>query len=82
MATLGEKIVGGNVFVANFRNDLATEFVAPETEQSSVWQTAKLFVSKSVATQHFYLFIFKFLETIHFYKIYYYSFTTTESKHG
>ena len=53
MATLGEKIVGGNVFVANFRNDLATEFVAPETEQSSVWKIAKLFFIKSLATQGF-----------------------------
>ena len=34
--TLGEKIFGGNVFVANFRNDFITESVAPETEQSSV----------------------------------------------
>ena len=40
MTTLGEKIVGGNVFVANFRNDLTTEYVAPETEQSSVWQNS------------------------------------------
>jgi hypothetical protein len=40
MATLGEKIVGGNVFVANFRNDFTTESVAPETEQSSVWKNS------------------------------------------
>ena len=40
MTTLGEKIVGGNVFVANFRNDLATEFVAPETELCSVWKNS------------------------------------------
>ena len=77
-----KKSSGATSTFVNFRNDLTTEYVAPETEQSSVWQTASLFVSKSVATQHFYLFIFKFLETIHFYKIYYYSFTTTESKHG